>query len=118
MKCWIGRKGILYGVSKPGVRNLENYRDTFELYRKFSKDGTEKLRVIGEVTDSEPSQPEVRDMIASELPKYLRAVALVSAKGSGRAIEAFVALSKAPYPIRVYSTIEEAEEWLSGPDFT
>jgi len=112
-KCWLGEDGIVYSLSLPGERTLANYQELFKVYDKLSGGGGQKIRLVGDISKTEPSKKEVRDYIAAELPKYVKAMALVSDSSMGREIgKFFQSLSASPYPIRVYTSLEEAVKWL------
>lgn len=113
LTCWFGEDGILYSKSKNATRSIKNYEELFELYRKLSNDGSNKLCTLGDISRSEPLSKEVREFITIELPKYIKAMALVSNTTMGKAIGTiFTQLSSSPYPTATFETKEEAVEWL------
>lgn len=114
LNCWFGDDGILYSESKVAERSMENYQLLFELYKKLSDNGNKKIRTLGNITKTQPSKKEVRDYIANELPKYIKAMALVSDSSMGKMIgNVFIKLNPAPYPIQIFSNVESAIKWLN-----
>jgi hypothetical protein len=115
LSCWFGGNGILYSVSKPADRTIGNYNALFELYGKLSKNGSEKLRTLGDVTKTEHLSSEVREYITIELPKYIKAVALISATQLGSAIgNFFIKVNPQAYPTQFFNNPQDAEEWLNA----
>jgi hypothetical protein len=115
LSCWFGGNGILYSVSKPADRTIGNYNALFELYGKLSKNGSEKLRTLGDVTKTEHLSSEVREYITIELPKYIKAMALISATQLGSAIgNFFIKVNPQAYPTQFFNNPQDAEEWLNA----
>jgi hypothetical protein len=113
LSCWFGGDGILYSVSRPADRTIENYNALFELYRKLSKNGSEKLRTLGDVTKTEHLSSEVREYITIELPKYIKAMALISATQLGAAIgNFFIKVNSQAYPTQFFNNSQDAQQWL------
>lgn len=112
LKCWMD-DDIMFSISKPGERTIENYEEVISVYKELSKNGTQKLCIIGDITKTEPSAKAVRDFLNAELPKYIKAMALISNSPMGREIGVlFQTLSSSPYPVRVYNNLEDATRWL------
>jgi hypothetical protein len=113
LDCWFGEDGILYSRSKNAERSIKNYDELFVVYKKLSDDGKKKLCTLGDISKTEPLSKEVRDHISRELPKYIKAMALVSSSPMGKAIgNIFSLLASGPYPIASFTAKEEAAEWL------
>lgn len=113
LSCWFGDDGILYSESKVADRTIENYKLLFELYKKISNDGTDKIRTLGNITKTQPLSKEVREYISKELPKYIKAMALISDSSMGKIIgNFFIKLNTPPYPTQIFSNKEKAVKWL------
>jgi hypothetical protein len=113
LDCWIGDDGIMYSISKVAERTISNYDEVFAVYNQLSNGGKKKLRIIGDISKTQPSDKSVRDYISAELPKYVGAMALVSATPMGKEIgNLFKILSSSPYPVRVYDSFDHALNWL------
>jgi hypothetical protein len=113
LNCWFGEDGILYSVSKVAERTIENYDILFELYKKLSKDGTKKICTLGNITSTQPMSKEVREYIALQFPKYIKAMALISYSPMGATIgKLFKDLQLSPYPIRMFEDEASAITWL------
>ena len=115
LSCWFGDDGILYSESKVAERSMENYQLLFELYKTLSNNGNKKLRTLGNITKTQHSKKEVREYIAKELPKYIKAMALISDSSMGKMIgNVFIKLNPPPYPIRFFNNSESAVKWLKN----
>jgi hypothetical protein len=113
LMCWFEGDGILYSVSKAADRTIENYDILFGLYQKLSKNGKEKLCTLGDITNTEHLSTEVREYITKELPKYIKAMALISATQLGTAIgNFFVKANPQSYPTQIFNNRQDAVIWL------
>jgi hypothetical protein len=113
LSCWFGEDRILFSVSRPAERTIENYDALFALYKKLSNNGSEKLRTLGDITKTEHLSAEVREYITQELPKYIQAMALVSATQLGTAIgNFFFKVHPQAYPTRIFNNPQDAVRWL------
>jgi hypothetical protein len=113
VSCWMGDDGILYSISKPVERTIENYRILFDLYKKLSDNGTHKICTIGDVSKASPLSHEVRKYISEELPKYVRAMALVSDTPVGKTVGTiFNKINEQSYPSQVFDNLQDAKEWI------
>lgn len=113
MRCWWGRDGILYSISKPGPRTIEKYAQVMELYAKLSDNGKKKFCVLGDITETRPLSKAVRDYVAAETGKYVKAMALVSASATGTATGSiYEMLSRTPYLVATFEDRDEAIRWL------
>jgi len=116
-RCWWGDDGILYSVSKPAERNIENYQELFVLYAKLSDNGNRKFSVLGDVTKTRPLSRKVREFVAQESAKYIKAMALVSDSTIGTATSnLYQILSRTPYQIGTFRNHEDAIKWLREND--
>ena len=113
LKCALGEDGILYSLSIPGERTKENYDIVFELYSKLSNKGENKLCILADISKTQPSNKEVRDYIALQLPLYVKAMALISETPLGNMIgQIFTVVSESPFPTAIFNSKEEAVKWL------
>lgn len=113
LSCWFGEDGILYSESKVAERTIENYQLLFELYKNLSDNGNKKIRTLGNITKTQHSKKEVREYIAKELPKYIKAMALISDSSMGKMIgNVFIKLNPPPYPTQIFNSVESAVKWL------
>lgn len=113
LSCWMGDDGILYSISNPGERTIENYRILFDLYEELSHDGTRKICTVGDISKAPPLSHKVRDYISKELPKYVKAMALVSETPVGKTVGTiFNKVNEQSYPREVFDDLQEAVNWL------
>lgn len=113
LTCYMGDDGILYSESKIAERTIQNYEELFELYKKISDNGREKIRTLGNITKTQPMSKEVREFISKELPKYIKAMALLSDSSLGRMIgNFFLKVNPTQYPSMVFNDRDEAVRWL------
>ena len=113
LSCWFGDDGILYSESKVAERTIENYRLLFELYKTLSENGNKKLCTLANITKTQYFKREVREYISMELPKYIKAMALVSYSSMGKMIgNIFIKLNPPLYPAQIFNDIQSAVKWL------
>lgn len=112
-RCWFGTDGILYSVSKPGERTIENYTKLFELYARLSDDGNKKFCILADISEVKPLSKELREFVARGMAQYVKAMALVSSTSIGTATGSiFEMLSQTPYLVATFSLQDEAVHWL------
>jgi hypothetical protein len=109
---WTDESGIFYVVYKKGPqRSLQEIMDTMGKFRE-SLDG-KLVCVLADVTNSSQPSREVREFAAMELPRFIRAIAMVSDSALGKMLaNLFLTLKAQPYPTRMFRTETEAKEWL------
>lgn len=111
---WFDEKGIMCAVSKKVERTVEHYQKVMELYKQFCKEG-KKLCLLSDATDSMPVNTEVRDYMVAEMPKYIKAHAIItSSEFKGTLLSAVLQLNLAGFPVMKFATEEEAKEWLAS----
>ena len=111
--CWFNSNGVLMCVSQRAERTVENYSMLTNLLSRLTNNGTNKARMLLDFTRTELPSREVRDYLAQELPKYLHSLAIFAASPVGHEVaKATDLMLEAPYPIRVFKDIHEAERWL------
>jgi hypothetical protein len=109
---WKDENGIICSSSKkhPPV-TLEQSKKDLELFRK--RFGDEKHCMLLDITNSTPSSKEVRDFAAEELPKMVKALALVSNSPLGKMVaNLFFGLKPPSYPTKMFTDETAAREWL------
>jgi hypothetical protein len=111
--CWFGEDGILYSKSKVADRTIENYNLLFELYNRISENGSKKICTLGDITKTQPLGKEVREYISKELPKYIKAMALMSDTPLGKTVgNILTTVNPQSYPTQSFNDHEEAVLWL------
>ncbi|MES2589005.1 MAG: STAS/SEC14 domain-containing protein [Bacteroidota bacterium] len=110
---WFNENGFFCVLSKNVDRTLENYQKVMDVY-KNAMTGNEKLCVLSDVTVGfRPMAKEVRLFVASELPKYIKALAIISeVKLNGTHVNTFLKLTFSGLPIQLFSNENDAKEWL------
>jgi hypothetical protein len=113
LNCWFDEHGILVSDSKSVEKSIHHYDQLFELYDQLSEKGTKKLCTLGNISKSQQLTKPVRDYINGQLPKYIKAMALVSESSVGKTVgNFFILLSSPKYPTRIFSNKEDAISWL------
>jgi len=109
---WFDENGILYSVyKKDKKRSLEETISTIEEFKKQLNG--KKVCLLADVTHSGESSREVRDYAAKELPKVIKAIAMVSDSALGKMLaNLFLTLKAQPYPTKVFDNETSAKEWL------
>lgn len=109
---WFDEDGILCSVSKkvPPVSIEESQRiiDDFKARTKGRK-----FCMLLDITHSNSSDKAGREFAATELPKVVAAMAMVTASPMSRMLaNMFFALKPPPYPVKMFNTEKEAKHWL------
>jgi hypothetical protein len=103
---------ILCSVSKkaPPQTLEEMKRDTEEFRKRF---GDRKFCMLVDITNSSPTTKEGRDYAAEEIPRLVKAIAMISHSAFGRmAANLFFGLKPPPYPTKIFDDEKQAREWL------
>ncbi len=111
---WFDKDGILCSVSKKAPQQTieESKKWMDEFYKIF---GHEKHCMLIDITNASPVNKEARDYAAAELPKVVKAIAMISHSALGRMlINLFFGLKPPPYPAKMFSNETEAREWLKA----
>ena len=109
---WLEDNGILCSISKkaPEPTVEESKRDIEDFKRRY---GNQKFCMLMDITHSTPSSKEMRDWAAEELPKLVKAIAMISNSPLGRMVaNLFFGLKPPPYPTKMFSNEHDAREWL------
>lgn len=113
LNCWFDEHGILMSESKPVEKSIKHYDELFALYSELTNNGANKICTLGNISKSQELTKPVREYISGQLPKYIKAMALVSSSSVGKAIgNFFILLSSPPYPTRIFSNQKDAVNWL------
>jgi folylpolyglutamate synthase/dihydropteroate synthase len=110
---WFDEDGILYSISKKGVEP-PSLEDTKKLLEEFKKmlDG-KKICMLLDVTHTVESSREIRDYVAEEFPKYVKAIAMISDSALGKMLaNLFFTLKTQPYTTKMFSNEQDAKDWL------
>jgi hypothetical protein len=109
---WVDEYGIVCSASKQVRRTVEHYKEVMEIFAKLMKNSN-KLCLLADVTDTMPMRSEVRDFIVAEMPKYIKAHAIVSEIPIQRTIATlFEKLSTSNYIMNQFTNEIEAKVWL------
>lgn len=109
---WFNEDGILYSVSRKGPPpSLDESRAQIEEFKKMI--GNKKICMLADVTNTTESSREVRDYAAEELPKFIKAIAMVSGSAVGKMLaNLFFTIKTQPYPTKMFSNEKDAKKWL------
>ncbi|MBA3970756.1 MAG: STAS/SEC14 domain-containing protein [Bacteroidetes bacterium] len=109
---WYDENEILCSISKktPPL-SLEEMKKTIQDFLSTLR--TEKVCMLIDVTHASESSREVRDYAAEELPKFVKAIAILSDSALGKMLaNLFFRLTTHPYPTKMFNDEQEAKEWL------
>jgi hypothetical protein len=110
-KYWF-ENGLLYVVSKkaehPDAKTQEKEIEEFS-----KRIGNKKVCAIMEVSQSTPSSKEQRERNAELLPQLFKAIAFIIKNPVTRILaHLYLGVTKIPFPVKMFSTEEEAKEWI------
>jgi hypothetical protein len=110
---WVADNGVLHMISKKNAPTI-NIEETKTMFNAFVQAAHGKrFCILADVTFSTPNDKATREFVAVELPKIVTALAMVSASPLGRMVaNLFFSLKTSPYPAKMFSTENEATEWL------
>ncbi len=111
---WFNVDGILCANSKKVERKVEHYKEIMQLYKfLIETKNINKLCLLGVVDNNMKQDSVVREYIVSEMPKYVKAQALISHKPLDASLSStFVGLSWNGFPVRLFNNENEAIKWL------
>jgi hypothetical protein len=111
-KTWYDQAGVLFSVYIKGAkRSLEETKTTIEGLKNMT--GEKKVCMLVDVSDASESSREIRNYASEEIPKFIKAMAIVSASPVGRMLgNLFLTLKTQTYPTRLFSNETEARLWL------
>ena len=109
---WFDENGILCAISKKAPpQTLEEAKESMKDFEKLT--GGKKVCMLIDITNSPPTSKEMRDYSATELPKIVRALAMISESALGKMIaNLFFGLKPPSYPTKMFSNEKDAKEWL------
>jgi hypothetical protein len=109
---WWDETGILCSISKKApVQTLEEAKKTLEDFRALI--GNRKVCLLIDVTETSESSKELRDYAATEFPKFIKAMAMISKSVLGKMLaNLFFSVKAQPYPAKMFNDEVEAKEWL------
>jgi hypothetical protein len=109
---WINEEGMLYITSKKVDRKDEYYKEFIALLKRLTKDGN-KLCCLTDVMHSRQTNKEMREYLLAELPKYIKAMALLSDQPlQGSITNIALRLNWSGFPVYQFPNETEAKEWL------
>lgn len=109
---WFDEDGILCSISKKGPpHTLEDTKKRFDEFKKVIDN--KKICMLVDVTNTNESTREIRNYAAEELPKIVKAIAMVSTSAVGKMLaNLFFTLKTQPYPTKVFNNEKDAKKWL------
>ena len=109
---WFDPNGIVCSISKKVA--LSTLEESKKLIADFVKIiGDKKVCILIDVTNSSESTKEVRDYVAIEFPKFVKAIAMISKSALGRMLaNLFFTIKEQPYPTKMFNDEVKAKEWL------
>lgn len=109
---WYDEDGILCTINKKTAPlPVEEIEKVF--YDFIAATGDQKVCMLMDVTHSPHSTKETRQFAARELPRILKALAMVSRSAMGRVLaNMFLAIMRPPYPVKMFSNEHDAKDWL------
>lgn len=109
---WFDEDGILCSISKKTApQTMEEVIKEVEGFKKII--GDKKVCMLADVTNNSESTREVRNYAAVELPKIIKAIAMVSKSALGKMLaNLFLSIKSQPYPTKMFNDETEAREWL------
>jgi hypothetical protein len=110
---WVEPSGIVCSIAKKRQRpqTVEEVRQVIDMYKSIV--GEKPRCLLADVTHSSATSREVREYAATELPKLIKAVAMVSESVVGKMMaNIFFSLKHQPYPVKMFNDETEAREWL------
>jgi len=109
---WFDENGIVCSVSKKApMQKLEDVKRNLENFKKTLQG--KKVCILIDVTYTSESSREVRDYVAEEFPKFIKAIAMLSKSPLGKMLaNLFFNIKKQPYPTRMFNDETEAKKWL------
>jgi len=108
---WFDEHGILCAVSKMIPRTLENQHRNYQLIKKIT--GGKKVCLLADNTLTYEQDDTTRKLMAIEIPKLFKAMAVFSRTIFGQAVsDTFLYYQGSPIPIKTFKDEKEAKAWL------
>jgi hypothetical protein len=112
---WQDKDGIWVSLPKPGVPPKLSKEQILDEVNKLKEIfGNKPVCLIGfSSPESPPPNREERELIADLFPQIVKAMAIVTTSPVSRMIaNLFFGLKPPSYPTKMFSTFEEAKEWI------
>jgi hypothetical protein len=110
---WWDESGILCCISKKR-KEEQTLQEAVESMAAFVDIiGSEKVCMLIDVTHATQTSREVRAYAAQELPKVVKAIAMLSSSALGKMVaNLFFNLKSQPYPVKMFNDEQDAKAWL------
>jgi len=107
----LGNDGILYSYSKNILRTVKNISENVELVKKITSGKPVPLLIY--LCNSPVPDKAARKLSREKLPEIYKAMAMVSKPGLSQFImKILFSFQKPPIPMRSFTGVTEAREWL------
>jgi hypothetical protein len=109
---WFEESGLLCSKSKKS--EMQSVQDTKEIIDFLDKKLCgEKVCMLADVTYSSETTRDVREYAANELPRFIKALAMLSDSVTGKMLaNLFFKLKYQSYPVKMFNHEKDAREWL------
>ena len=109
---WFDESGIVCSINKKSdPQSLEEVKEIIKTFNELT--GGKKICLLADATHTSESTKEVRDYVATEFPKFIKAIAILSDSSLGKMIaNLFFKLKSQPYPTKMFNDEKEAKDWL------
>jgi hypothetical protein len=111
-RIWLGNDGIVHIINSPGYKvKLEDAKQNVHAAKKF---GDKKRPLYVDITRIESVSKDAREYYASiEAAKRISVCAMVVGSPISKVVgNFFLGLNKPHYPVRLFTSEEEALDWL------
>lgn len=108
---WFDENGILCAVAKKTNRTLQKQKENYKFIKQITEN--KKVCLLSETTTANPPDKATREYMEKELPNYFKAMAVLSKSVLGEIIpKLFMTVNKQTIPIKYFTSVEEAKQWL------
>jgi len=109
---WFTDDGILNCNALPVDRTIKNIIESYALVEKLG--GGKRLCLITGLSNTGVQNKKERDFAIEQLPKYYKAMAVISDSEFGKSIaNIFLIIYNLPIPVKLFTKEEEAREWVA-----
>lgn len=110
--AWFDEDGIFCSVSKKAERpSLDATKMAVE--KLMQQLGGKKICMLVDITNTPEAPREIKDYVARELPKFIKAMAMVSGSALGKMMgNLFFTVKAQPFPTKVFTNADDAKAWL------
>jgi hypothetical protein len=113
---WFDKDGILYSLPKAGpVKDptTDEIYEEMERFRKIVGPGKVCMIADADTAGGKPPKKEHRNLMAKEISTVTKALAVLTVSPLTKMIiKLFYAFAPPDYPVKIFSTEEEAREWI------